>query len=145
MGFRTLQKKLKEFQALYNLVIAHYGQNKNVSKKQKKARAKHVVRVMKKTQELTQKAQWPSEDIRLAVAAACVHDVAKFDEDEKKPSHDELGKEWVRQNRSKICECMKIGRYDTLFQFAIQYSGIKIFVLRKMKTTRLGIQTDSLN
>lgn len=115
MGFRTLPKKLKEFQALYNLVIAHYGQNKNVSKKQKKARAKHVVRVMKKTQELTQKAQWPSEDIRLAVAAACVHDVAKFDEDEKKPSHDELGKEWVRQNRSKICECMKIGRYDVLF------------------------------
>lgn len=79
MGFRTLPKKLKEFQALYNLVIAHYGQNKNVSKKQKKARAKHVVRVMKKTQELTQKAQWPSEDIRLAVAAACVHDVAKFE------------------------------------------------------------------
>ena len=36
MGFRTLPKKLKEFQALYNLVIAHYGQNKNVSKKQKK-------------------------------------------------------------------------------------------------------------
>ena len=108
MGFRTLPKKLKEFQALYNLVIAHYGQNKNVSKKKKKARAKHVVRVMKKTQELAQKAQWPSEDIRLAVAAACVHDVAKFDEDEKKPSHDELGKEWVRQNRSKICECMKM-------------------------------------
>ena len=97
LGFRTLPKTLKEFQALYHFVIAHYGQNKNVSIKKTTARAKHVVRVIKKTQELTQKAQWPAEDIRLAVAAACVHDVARLDEDEKKPSHDELGKEWVRQ------------------------------------------------
>lgn len=115
MGFRTLPQKLKNFQFLYNLVLAHYDENKDVPKKKKKARAKHVVRVMKKTQDLTEKARWSPEDTALAVAAACVHDVAKFDERKNGPSHDELGEQWVRKNRYKICQCLRMEKYNELF------------------------------